>query len=256
MKILLREYDGKEYVWVTAKYNGEKFVVNDKTVDEWKIVSVINDNRKNYIKCSSCGKIFPKKGKQFSKHKAEAETDAPCMKCERLRINERSACIRKFVPCDDGTYTMKQETHVDLMCRYSTWNSYNINSDYVKQLCKFRQCSTAYTMEIADTFTIWPGIFDHIITVDKILDHGYEAISYYDENMTDYLMDSRLGISVYINKLGIVDRFYISNRDEDRTVWYSKKYNLLFTNDENGHYTIYCSDQDNETLKYIANIYK
>ena len=50
MKILLREYNSEDYVWVTAKHNGEYFVVDGEIIEEYRIVSVINDNRKNYIK--------------------------------------------------------------------------------------------------------------------------------------------------------------------------------------------------------------
>lgn len=256
MKILLCEHNGKEYVWVTAKYNGKKFVVDGNEVDYWRIVSVMNDNRKNYIKCSSCGKIFPRKGKQFARHKDMSATNAPCLKCPQLRVNEKDCGTRKFVMNDDGTYTMKTETPVNLVCRYSSWTSYYIDSDEAKMHCKCRQCGNAHAMEIVDTFTTYPGVFDHIITVDKILDNGYERIGYFDGHCTEYVLDSTLGIMAYVNSLGIVDRFSIETREFSNAVWYSKKYNLLFTSDGNGNYEVFCADPDNETLKYIANLYK
>lgn len=256
MKILLREYDSKEYVWVTAKYNGSKFVVNGRVVDEWQVVSIINDNRKNYIKCSCCGHIFPRKGNLFAKHKEVASTNAPCLKCRKLRHNDCGLTQTKYVMNDDGTYTMKTETKVDLYCQYSMWNSFYINSKEALDSCKLRQCGTAHANEIADTFTIWPGVFDTIITVDKILDYGYEKIGYSDSCITEYIMDSTLGITAYVNSLGIVDRFNISNRNVDRVVWYSKKYNILFSSDVCGCYEVWGSGPDNEYLQYIANLYK
>lgn len=256
MKVLLRNYDGKEYVWMTAKYDGKKFVVNGIPMDERMVVSIINDNRKNYVKCSSCGKIFPKNGNQFAIHQELAETDAPCLQCHKLRVNERTEATKKFARNDDGTYTMKSETQVDLYCRWSLYSHYNIDSWDVKAFCAFRQCGTAHAMEIDDTFTIWPGAFDHIITVDKILDNGYESIGYMDDRVTEYILDSHLGITAYVNSLGIVDDFNINTRDRSAVLYYSKKYNILFTADGDGYYEVYCSDTNNEVLKYIANFYK
>lgn len=255
MKILIRDYNGKQYVWVTAKYNGNKFVVNNEVIEYWNVVSVINDNRKNYIKCSSCGEIFPKKSKKFEKHKREAETNIPCLKCRKLRTEECSVAQRKFIENADGTYTMVEETQVRLNCRYSSWSSYPIDTLDAKMRCERRQCGNANATEISDIFTELPGVFDHIVTIDKILDNGYERIGYVDSCATEYILDSHLGIKAYVNRLGIVDSFAIDENFDTTILWYSKKYNRLFTERE-GKYIEYCADQSNTTLKYIAKFYK
>ena len=255
MKILLRNYKDKEYVWVTAKYNGNKFVVDGTHFDEWQVVSVLNDNRKNYLKCTSCGKIFPKKGKQFAKHKELSATNAPCLSCNRLRSNVTSTERRKYIANSDGTYTIQTEVKAELYCHYSTYTSFYLNSPEAFVRCPLRQCAEAKATEIVDTFTKYPGVFDDIITVDKILDNGYKTIGYSDKNITEYILDTDIYITAYVNASGIVDSFYVDTSNYCGTLWYSKKYNTLFTEND-CRYSAYCSDENNEILKFIAKLYK
>ena len=87
MKILLRNHNGEQYVWKTAKYEGNYFRVDGANISPTNIVSVINDNRKNYIKCSSCGKVFRKGDPKFDKHKRESATPAACLGCMYLDLS-------------------------------------------------------------------------------------------------------------------------------------------------------------------------
>ena len=261
MKILLREYNSEDYVWVTAKHNGEYFLVNGEIIEEYKIVSVINDNRKNYIKCSSCGKVFPKNGKKFEQHKEAAKGITPCLTCRKLRATEVSGNKTRYVANEDGTYTRKLDTKVTLKCKKHFWEEYDIDSEYAIASCKYRQCSNAYGMEITDTFTQYPGIFDDIITVDKILDHGYEHIGYYDRNLTEYVLNTEIGVSAWVNNLGIVDKFTIdSGEGWAYHVNYSKKYKEFYNCDMCGRYTVWRSDMSDDkknTFKEIVeSIYK
>ena len=256
MKILLRSYNGAEYVWCTAKYNGERFTVNGEEIYEYNIVSVINDNRKNYLKCSSCGKIFPKNGNKFEVHKANAASVKTCLDCRKLRTREVTGSKSKIVCNDDGTFTRKEEVGVQLYCRYSTWTEFPINSDDAILHCRFRQCGDAHAKEIEDIFTLYPGLFDDIITVDRILDNGYVRIGFQDENVTEYVLNENLSINAYVNYMGIVDRFAI-----DGTIaYYSKKYDELFWCDYDGSYEVFHRNISNDKLKeikeYIARLYK
>lgn len=238
MKILMREFCGEPYVWKTAKYDEQGFVVNGNHIDECNIVSIINDNRKNYVKCSCCGKIFPKNGKKFAKHQELASTIAPCLKCRKMITSERSDLKVKYVSNGDGTYTKKSETIVTLNCNYSLWNTFKCDSPQAIENCKFRGCGSAKAQEICDTFTMLPGLFDDIITVDNILDNGNVHINWSDEWMTEYQLDEEIGLCAHVNNLGIVDRFYIDYPNGCHYIWYSKKYDEFFWTDC-ANYTIW-----------------
>lgn len=261
MKILLREYNDQQYVWVTAKYDGYKFIVNGRKQYETNIVSVINDNRKNYVKCSSCGKMFPKKGKKFAKHKEESRTINPCLTCRKMRATERTEITTKYVINDDGTFTKKTETIVDLVCNGHFWSIPNCNSEEAINGCRLRQCETAKGEEIHDTFTDFPGIFDDIITVDKILDNGYEQINWSDNYITEYAINFSIGLLAHVNRLGIVDKFHINTYEYGGYVWYSKKYDEFFTYSGDDTYTVWIPNglnkEDELGIKaYIRKLYK
>ena len=256
MKILLRYHDGEEYVWRTAKHDGTFFLVDGEIVNECDIVSVMNDNRKNYVICSSCGKIFPKKGNKFAKHKEEAKGINPCLKCRKFRQNEVSINSSKIIPNEDGTFTKKYSVCVALSCNYGLWTSYEINDPHLIEMCKYRNCGSAKGIEIHDTFTLYPGLFDDIITVDSILDNGYEAVIYRGTTTTEYRLSTDLEIDATVNSLGIVDRFVIHHiTDCGEVVWYSKKYNRLFVADVSGHYHEYHGFNADKIREYIAKLY-
>lgn len=260
MKILMREFCGEHYVWKTAKYDEQGFVVNRDHIDEYNIVSIINDNRKNYVKCSSCGKIFPKNGKKFAKHQELASTIAPCLKCRKMRTSGCSDPEVKYVSNGDGTYTQKSETIVTLNCNYSLWTSFKCDSTKAIETCRFRGCGSAKANEIQDTFTMFPGLFDDIITVDKILDNGNVFVNWSDEWMTEYQLDKETGLHAHVNKLGIVDRFYIDGPYGCYYIWYSKKYDEFFWTD-NVSYSIwnpvsFDNGHKSKIKEYIRNLYK
>lgn len=247
MKILLREHYDQDYVWKTAKYNGEYFEVNGRIIEEFMIVSVINDNRKNYVKCSSCGKVFPKNGNKFEKHKEAARGITPCLTCRKVRPNELKRGVPKYTLNGDGTFTQVVENKVELICKNYYWQDYPINSDDAINNCKYRLCGDAHGMEITDTFIDYPGIFDDIITVDKILDKGYVKIGYHNSRITEYVLDEEIGISAWVNRLGIIDRFSIdSGNGWGYHVYYSKKYNELYDNDDRGRYQVWNVKLDEE----------
>jgi hypothetical protein len=260
MKILLREHNGGEYVWRTAKYNGKNFVVDGNEVLEFNIVSIINDNRKNYVRCSSCGKIFPKNGNKFELHQATAKNIQTCFGCKNLRYQEISHATDKIICNKDGTYTRRFETTCNLVCRRSAFLSYNADSPEAIDACNLRQCHNGYGQDIHDIFTNYPGLFDDIITVDKIIANGYESRDINISNI-EYNLSTELEIRAVVNNLGIVDRFVLYSETEwGYGVWYSKRYNMLFSGDCNGKYVEFSdhnipSDQLIDIKKYLAKLY-
>lgn len=261
MKILLREFDGMPYVWKTAKYDGERFVIDRRNIDESNIISVINDNRKNYIRCSSCGKIFPRNGKKFAKHKALASTIEPCLTCRGMCTKEFTNPNKRYIANDDGTYTLKTETIVSLVCNRGYWSDYKCNSTEAIMNCKFRQCESAKAEEITDIFIDYPGLFDQMITVDKLLDNGYKNTTWEDKYTREYIVDEDIGLVAHVNSLSIVDRFLVNNYKYCNYVYYSKKYDEFFGTDNGYGYNIWdpidVTEENKDKVKeLIRKIYK
>jgi hypothetical protein len=138
---------------------------------------------------------------------------------------------------EDGTYTRKIEECVELMCmKYSGWNYIGINSETALSSCPRRKCGNAYEEDISDIFTQLPGLFDDMITIDKVLDFGYTD-TFKDGIYTVYKFDFEYDTYAYVNELGIVDFFTVFCGSEYR-LRYSKKYNKLFTtNRRSKHHT-------------------
>ena len=252
MKILLREHQGEQFVWHKAKYNGTYFVVQDNyTIREENIVSVMNDNRKNYIKCSSCGAIISKKGNAFAKHKEESCGISPCIDCRQLRVDYFGKLPKKqYVQNDDGTYIEKSKGHVKLLCNYRTYENAPLDYPEVIRRCPKRQCVNANGDEIVDTFTTFPGLFDEIITVDKLLDCEGVTRVYYGDTWSEYLLSDKNDIRALVNSLGIVDRFFYDIGFESNTLYYSKKYKALFRYDNDGEYSKYTKFTENDSDYY------
>lgn len=230
MKILLREYKGAPYVWVTAKYNNDHFTIDGDYTHPCNIISVMNDNRKNYIKCSCCGKTFKRGSRKFQIHKENAIKPQTCLGCPSLKSKNEHILSRKYTINEDGTANETIERSVELRCsRYGFWSDVDLNSDEALCSCKKRQCATATEVEIEDFFTRYPGAFDEIITSDKLLDMGCMfTLKPNRGTEVSFVSEYEYSISAYVNKLGIIDHFYVWYEDEDYHVWYSKKYDELY----------------------------
>jgi hypothetical protein len=256
MKILLREYDYKYYVWETAKYNNGKFYVNGRVQNENNIVSIMNDNRKNYVQCSCCGQVFRKGDKRFQQHKENAIKPETCFGCRHLYIGDSYINKSKFVCNPDGTFTEKLEKTVELQCdTVGLWNNYSINSEKAISGCKKRQCATAMELEIVDFFTQYPGAFDDIITIDSVLDEGYVAsIGRGDGSSYDIVIEDDYRLGVFINSLGIVDCFYLWYEGDKHWFNYSKKYDELFMDNRDGYEPLKINGLPIELKDHIKNL--
>lgn len=261
MKILLREYNGKRYVWETAKYNYDRFIVNGDNINQGNIVSIVNDNRKNYVKCSCCGRVFRKGDPNFEVHKRSASSAETCFGCRELNVKELDSVSSRFSINPDGSFSETLKRNVRLECMKTGWFSYSgINSNEAIASCPKRQCANAREMEIKDFFTEYHGAFDDIITVDALLDKGHDVL--YTGNRThEYEFVNNASYSIYAitNSLGIIDHFYVWHNGETWDVYYSKKYDMLFYN--NKGYKEWCPyeidfDEIQEIKKEIAKLYR
>lgn len=232
MKILLRNYGREQYVWETAKYHDGAFYVNRDKIKQDQIVSIVNDNRKNYVQCSCCGQTFKKGSRKFQQHKENAAKMETCFNCPNMMVDYHDDIKRSFYRDKYGHLIQKSEDRVTLKCtRSGMWEYDNIESEAAISNCKKRQCGDATKVEINDFFMSNPGAFDDIITIDVFLDAGHEIGvaregregSNYD---IDYEEDYSIGVNV--NRLGIIDCFYVWYNGDRHYIYYSKKYNELF----------------------------
>ena len=71
MRVLLRNYDGEQYVWKKAEVkSATKFTLEDGCdVSQAEIVSISRDNRKKFVKCSACGEIIRNTQEAINEHK-------------------------------------------------------------------------------------------------------------------------------------------------------------------------------------------
>lgn len=263
MKILLREHEEGQYVWKTAKYNYGKFHVDGEQVSEVNIVAIENDNRKNYIQCSCCGHVFRRGDYRFNAHKRNAVKPETCFNCPYM-VSENAVDLKVKYEMDAyGNFVRKLEQDVNLVCSKSgRWSYASITSDSAILGCRKRQCECAEEIEIFDFFTRNHGVFDDIITIDVLFDNGYDAniSDRYSMCYSDIEFEDDYTLGVCINKLGIVDKFYVYYRGDRYFIYYSKKYDELFYEASGREYGIFDpahmnTEVRNEIKAKIAKLY-
>jgi hypothetical protein len=249
MKILLRNYGEERYVWKTAKYGEGGFTVDGNAQPIQNVVSILNDNRKNYFKCSCCGKVFRKGSDKFEEHKRNAIKPKTCLDCNRLCVGNEYITESKYIINPDGTFTKKTESKVSLQCSASGLWSYDyIDSAAAIRRCNKRQCAGATEKEIKDIFIEYPGVFDDIITVDALLDDGLD-IKLPAGVETDFQINSSEDIYAIVNKIGIIKSFVVYIDGDYYDVYYSKKYDKLFGEDYKVWHPTFIDEEQYETIK-------
>lgn len=257
MKILLRRWNNEDYIWRTAKYDIGGFKVDNRSVDTTNIVSIANDNRKNYVRCEKCGEVIKNNSDEIAKHKSRHTTSESCLKCAWLRKDYGNYIDHKYVKQSDGSYVEKAKREVVLRCN-ADWRTRNIDDSEARERCLFKACENANLEPIADIFTQMPGLFDNMVTVNAITKIGYNAKESYE---TDWYKHYRLNIElddyiVYavVNRLGIIDHFLLNDGWDETKVYYSKKFDKLFRN-TNGEYKELEAYFENELKEKIRKLY-
>lgn len=259
MKILLRRHNGEEYVWKTAKYDKNGFNVDGYEVQIDNIVSVMNDNRKNYVRCKECGEIIKNTESAISKHRHRTETSKSCIGCMfMVAAPQPSRKKLKYKKMADGTYVKDEKQVVKLFCN-AGWTAVEIDDDKARSQCIFNGCTNAEMLKIEDTFTLMPGVFDDIATINAIdnvgcdLDRGYVRGGY-----TYYKLAfdaANYGVYAGVNNLGIIDHIKLASPMADRKIYYSKKYDMMFYA-ANERYSLYYMPDDDDTRELKANLRK
>lgn len=253
MKILVRKLGDKVYEWLDAKYTKNYFVVDGKDVSEVDIVSVMDDDRTEYVKCSCCGELLKKGSAEIEAHQNKYKDCKACFDCKYLRDKPVKNIDIKYELQEDGTYLAKKNLVVSLRCGASYWSDPIIHTDEARECCAFRGCTNADLVEVEDIFTEKPCIFDDIITIDKIVEVGYKTATNGHEE-TFYRLKGRNEIYAVVNKMNVVDHFAIEYRGNSWNVYYSKKYDEFYYCGRNGKYTRYnFSSMPDTTREYIKN---
>lgn len=261
MRALLRSCNGEQYVWKKVEMkNADTFSVEGgQEVCQTGIISISRDNRKKFVRCSICGEIIRNTPEAINAHKDRASTSATCFGCPYFRERNSKQLSAKYTLQEDGSYIVNAKKSVELVCGNS-WSCPDINSQKAREVCKFRDCARAEMRAIEDAFTKYPGLFDDMITVDRVLENGFTERIECASGAVHYKLKARNHITAVVNNLNIVDYFIIVYRSHQVNVMYSKKYNKLFLI-RGGVYveyvrSTYMPDSALESIKEkIANLY-
>lgn len=236
MKVLLRSYNGKYYVWKDATYKNDHFIVNypgygDLGVNETDIIAVKDDNRSGSVSCSHCGTVIKNDPVAIEAHFAEQEAKKDCFQCPSLRRDRVRTTNVKLARNDyDDNFEVVETYTADLRCAQTYWKRPQIDTDEAKKICVHYRCRNSGVREIKDTFTKYPGLFDKHVTVD-VLNAKKCAFDGCIDGFFEYDLKCRNTVKACVNKIGIVDHFIIKARNHRYIAYYSAKYDKLFFHD-------------------------
>ena len=231
MKILIRRLNAHTMVWKKARVldkNQFEIDVDGKPekVSVTNVISIYNDNRDKYLVCSSCGEIVRNTPKEIKRHLDKKISTDCCLDCGNFRIRNANT-IKKSIHFENNRCisVTKQE---GVPCCMSGYGYRNVLAEDGKSGCMYKGCGTETLHPIEDVFTKYKGVFDDLITVDKVIDAGYKARRtdlYYD----NYELKARNTIIVHVSRdTNIVTHFTLEYHRETFYLMYSKKYDKIF----------------------------
>lgn len=224
MKALLREHRGKDYVWMDATYNSGLWSIDGRNYLETDVVSVADDDRSNLVKCSACGEYIPNDPQEIEKHRNRFRDINTCLHCGDLYTRSIGDSNVTYERLEDGNYERTTKTTCGLYCARRHWYHTKIGTDDAYAVCRHAPCFTATMENVSDIFTKYPGVFDDLATVDKILEVGYKSKDY-----DKYGLYGENEIYARVNHSGIVDYFvFIDGGGDAHDLVYSKKYDKVF----------------------------
>ena len=232
MEVLLRKYGDEYYVWKEALYQQKKFFFagTNITIEQINILSIRNDNRKDFVECAQCGELIHNNPESIEAHFAAQEAKRDCFNCSSLRTSNKSVISTQYEKGEAGNYIVTETSAVVLACGESYYNRPNIDSNGAKNICRFTKCRRAGVSAISDVFVKYPDMFDKQATVDALNEKNstYEG---YEWGFFVYDLKCHDAVKAYVNPLGIIEHFTISFRSHRMTAFYSARYDKLFFND-------------------------
>lgn len=232
MKIL-HSSDGK-LQWKEATWDGNNYRFDNSVVTQTSIFAVRGLSSSGYVKCSYCGAILRNTPKEIAKHKDRANTSTTCFNCSNCVSQNSAVKSEKYTKLDNGKYLITKKTESKLVCKVDYYNRRDIDSEAARQHCSYLACMTATYPVLKDFFHIYPGAFDELITVDKILENGYRD-RYSRVNETQYTIKAINTIVAHVNKQNIITHFTVKYKNESAQLIYSSKYNKFFVFNGNSY---------------------
>ena len=233
MRILIRSYDGNEYVWKDAIFKDDKYYITENGLDAWireiDIAAVQDHVDVNYVICKHCGEKIQNTPEAIEKHFADAEKSRDCTKCRYLAFDNNVANIqREIVKNEDGTYHVVQKFTSELYC--NNYFKKKINDPRANNHCPFYQHRKAGVRGVNSVFVNYPGAFDTVITSDVLIAKKFRSDGHNGRYFL-YDMKSRGTIKACVNMSGIVECFLVSSHGDRMYFYYSEKYDKLFYTD-------------------------
>lgn len=259
MKILTLDANNN-LVWQEAIYEGGRFRYPDgsKTFADRYIYSVKDDDRNKTVICSACGKEIPNTPAAIKAHKNMINKSNKCFECGHLKHMNPSILTHKYTLNEDGTYTENTKRTINLKCGMA-WDYTDINSEESRGKCKYARCENAQFRQIEDFWTKYPGAFDELITIDRIIDNGYKTMHKFS-NSVEFELKGKGNIEVKVNNQGICYEISVSRRKNTYTLRYSKKYDKLWVwygSDWKSLSSLYlATDTEEAIVKKIKALYK
>lgn len=230
MQILLRRYDGEDYVWKTATYEGETYYINDKNgkyrIRDVQIAAIKENEYADYVVCASCGKMIRNTPEEIEKHYAEMEAKRDCSQCGHVRFANREIESR-IIEEEDGTCRVTEVFAADIRCGVVNWSPTEIKDAVRRGSCIYTACRKKGTRKPNSVFMKYPGAFDTAITADMLQAKKMKYDGFEDDFFL-YDMKARGTIKACVNKAGIVDCFMVHYRGSMLWYKYSEKYDKLF----------------------------
>lgn len=260
MKILLRQWDDKNYSWKKATYKNGHFYCEGLTVYQTNILAISDDNRKDSVACAFCGTLIKNDPESIEAHFAEQEAKRDCLKCRNVTRYVHKILKTESVKNDDGTYNVTETCIANLKCGNTYYNLPDINSEGAKKICTFYRCRNHGVRRIEDIFTQYPDPFEKQIAVDVLLEKGFVSEGY-NREFFEYDLKCRNTVKACVNDLGIVDHFIVKHRGYRYKAFYSAKYDKLFFSDNGMDYNLetphsISENKYNQAKAKISSLYK
>lgn len=248
MKILLRDYQDSQYAWHDATYDKNlNFRVDGNITNCSNVVSVLDDDATKYVRCPRCTAVFLANSQEAKAHVEAKFAIANCYKCKHLRVANRAIFTQNFTPLPNGNFVCNTTYEAELRCT-TEYPYTNITLPEIFNKCAMLRCNGVELLPVKTFFTQYPGAFDTMITVDRLLECGLQ-----EEHSGFFPIKGRNCLSAKINTLGIVDRFILRYNNNSYDLYYSKKYGKCFLAYRFDYIGLdQCDDIPNSTAIYVT----
>lgn len=256
MKILLRLWEGKPYVWKEAKCENDKYFVDDHYINHIAILAVKDGDGGKWVRCKFCEATIKNDPEEIEKHFVEMEKQRNCLECIQRQFHSRRNSNRTVAQRDDGSFEVTETYTASMRCGYS-WH--DVNTEEAASGCMFNQHRKQGVIPVGSYLMDHPDLFAKQVTVEALKAKGYEYCRRYG-NFFVYDMKLRGTMFAYVNEYGIVDHFEASYRNYSKEFYYSATQDKLFFNSRGA----YCEGMPydwgetkyNAVKKKIKDLYK